>query len=59
MQGHIYKRGRHSWGLVVDLLRDPLGKRRQKTEPVRDTKKEAEARLAQMLHELNSLNRPK
>lgn len=54
MQGHIYRRGKQSWGIVADLSRDAAGKRRQKTLTVRGTKKEAEARLAQMLHELNT-----
>jgi integrase len=53
MQGHIYRRSRHSWGIVADLPRDANGKRRQKTLTVRGTKKNAEARLAEMLHELN------
>jgi integrase len=54
MQGHIYRRGKQSWGIVADLPREADGKRRQKTLTVRGTKKEAEARLAQLLHEVNT-----
>jgi integrase len=54
MQGHLYRRGKSSWGLVVDLPRSSTGKRRQRTETVRGTKKDAEARLTQLLQELNT-----
>lgn len=53
MIGHIRKRGRHSWALVVELDAGPDGKRRQKWETVRGTKKKAEERLAEILHSLN------
>lgn len=52
MRGHIEKRGK-SWSIVIELPRDPkTGKRRQKWATVKGTKKEAEARLAQLLVEL-------
>ncbi len=52
MQGHIRKRGKGSWTVVVDLGRDPAsGKRRQLWRSVAGTKKEAEALLVQLLHQ--------
>jgi len=52
MQGHIRKRGKGSWTVVVDLGRDPAsGKRRQLWRSVAGTKKDAEALLVQLLHQ--------
>jgi integrase len=52
MQGHIRKRGKGSWTVVVSLGRDPVtGKRRQVWRAVRGTKKDAEALLVQLLHQ--------
>jgi len=52
MQGHIRKRGKGSWTVVVDLGRDPAsGKRRQLWRSVSGTKKDAEALLVQLLHQ--------
>lgn len=52
MRGHILKRGRESWAVVVDLGRDPMtGKRRQSWRTVRGTKRDAEALLIRLLHE--------
>lgn len=50
MRGHIRKRSKGSWTVVVGLPRDPVtGKRRQKWETVRGTRKDAERRLAELL----------
>jgi len=49
MRGHIRKRGKNSWAVVVDLGRDPAsGKRRQKWF-AHKTRREAEAHLAQIV----------
>lgn len=54
MRGHIRKRGRKSWSIVVEVDRDAAGRRRQKWETVQGTKKKAEARLAEILHALET-----
>jgi integrase len=52
MQGHVRRRGRDSWTVVVNLDRDPItGKRRQLWRSVKGTKREAEALLVQLLHQ--------
>ena len=52
MPGHVTKRGKSSWSVVVDLGRDPLtGKRRQLWRSVKGTKRDAEALLVQLLHQ--------
>ena len=54
MKGHIRKRG-SSYEVVVYLGRDATtGKKKYKSYTVRGTKKQAEAKLAQVLHELNT-----
>jgi len=61
MRGHIRKRfhttkdGRQTvnWYVVVDLPRDETGKRRQKWHGGFDTRKEAEAARAKIVHEVN------
>lgn len=55
MRGHIRKRGKNSWAIVVDLGRDPqTGKRRQQTATVRGTKKDAERELRALLTRLET-----
>ena len=52
MQGHIRKRGRDSWTVVVDMGRDPqTGRRRQLWRSVRGTKREAQGLLVELLHQ--------
>lgn len=52
MPGHIRKRGRSSWTVIVDLGTDPTtSKRRQLWRSVKGPKREAEALLVQLLHE--------
>ena len=54
MKGHARKRGK-TWTIVYDLGRDPAtGERRQKWEGGFRTRKQAEARLAEVQHSLNS-----
>lgn len=54
MNGHIRQRGKHSWAVVLDLGRDSLGKRRQKWHTVHGTKKDAQRRLTELLHQFNT-----
>ena len=54
MRGHIRRRGKDSWAIVIDQGRDADGKRRQKWHTVRGTKKLAQGELAAMLHQMNT-----
>lgn len=55
MQGHIRKRGKDSWTVVVDLGNDPVtGKRRQLWRSVKGAKREAQALLVKLLHQRDS-----
>ena len=54
MRGHIRRRGRSSWAIVIDIGRDANGKRRQKWHTVRGTKRDAERELARLLNELST-----
>ena len=51
--GYIRKRGKRSWQLTYDAPRGADGKRRQRYETVRGTKRQAQARLSEILHSLN------
>ena len=54
MRGHIKQRAKGSWSIVIDVGRDPrTGKRQQQWHTVRGTKKEAEAKLRELLHSLD------
>ena len=54
MRGHIRKRG-DTFSIVLDLGRDPAtGKRKQQWLSVKGTKKEAEKKLNEMLHQLDT-----
>ncbi len=46
MRGHIRKRSKGSWALVLDIGLDDDGKRKQRWITVKGTKKGAEAKLA-------------
>jgi len=55
MRGHITKRGKDSYSIVMELEKDPLtGKRNQQWISVKGTKKEAEKRLSELLHQLDN-----
>lgn len=55
MAGHIVKRGKAPYSIVLDLVPDPVtGKRRQLWRTVRGTKRDAEDKLIELLHERNS-----
>ncbi len=53
MKGHIRKRGKRSWAVVIDLGRDANGKRRQKWHPVRGTKRDAQRELINLLNAIH------
>ncbi len=55
MRGHITKRGKGSYSIVVELGRDPAtGKRKQQWVSVKGTKKDAEKRLAELLWQIDN-----
>jgi hypothetical protein len=55
MRGHIKKRYENSYTIVLNLGRDPVtGKRKQQWIAVKGTKKDAERRLAELLHQIDS-----
>jgi len=55
MRGHITKRGKNSYTIVLSLGNDPAtGKRKQHWESVKGTKKDAEKRLSELLTQLDT-----
>jgi integrase len=55
MRGHILKRGKNSYTVVFELGKDPsTGKRKQQWISVKGTKKDAEKRLAELLHQIDT-----
>ncbi len=55
MRGHITKRGKNSYSIALSLGRDPsTGKYKYQWVSVKGTKKEAEKRLAELLHQLDN-----
>jgi integrase len=55
MRGSIIKRGKSSYIVVLNLGNDPTtGKRKQQWVSVKGTKKEAEKRLSELLHQLDT-----
>lgn len=54
MRGHIRKRGKNSYTIVLSLGFDPAtGKRNQQWVSIKGTKKDAEKRLGELLHQLD------
>ena len=53
MRGYIRKRGKDSWQIIFDLARGVDGKRRQARHTVRGTKRDAEARLRELITSLD------
>ncbi len=50
MKGHIYKRAKNSWTIIYDLPVDLVtNKRRQKSQTIKGTKREAERALREVL----------
>ncbi len=55
MRGHIVKRYKNSYTIVLNLGIDPsTGKRRQQWVSVKGTKRDAEKRLADLLHQIDT-----
>ena len=55
MRGHITKRGKDSYTIVIDIGRDlETGKRKQQWVSVKGTKKEAEKKLSELLNQLDN-----
>lgn len=55
MRGSIIKRGKSSYTVVLNLGIDPqTGKRKQQWVSVKGTKKDAEKRLSELLHQLDN-----
>ena len=54
MTGHIRKRGERSWAILLDLPRGPDGKRRRKWHTVHGTKKDAQRKRNELLHQLQT-----
>ncbi|MDO8636750.1 MAG: site-specific integrase [Dehalococcoidia bacterium] len=53
MRGHIRKRGKDSWTVVISLGHDPSsGKRLQKWVSIKGTKRDAEKALAEFIHSI-------
>lgn len=51
MRGHLRRRSKDTWAIVIDLGRDANGKRRQKWHTVRGSKKNAQRKMAAILHQ--------
>jgi len=55
VRGHIRKRGKNSWTIVLSMGQDPsTGKRRQQWVSVKGNKKDAERKLAELLHQIDT-----
>ena len=55
MRGHIRKRSKDTWTIVIDAGRDPsTGKRSQQWVSVKGTKKDAERKLAELVHQVDT-----
>jgi len=55
MKGHIFKRSKDSWTIVYDLPTDSItGKRRQKSQTISGTKRDAERALREILQSLEN-----
>ncbi len=55
MKGHIYQRAKGSWTIVYDLPADTVtGKRRQKSQTIKGTKRDAERALREVLLSLEN-----
>ncbi len=54
MKGHIRRRGKRSWAIVIDLGRDANGRRRQKWITVKGLRRDAERELARIINEIET-----
>jgi integrase len=54
MRGHIVKRGKNNWAIVISMGRDPAtGNYKQRWVSFRGNRMNADKRLAELLHQLN------
>ena len=53
MRGTLKQRSKGSWSIILDLPRGSDGKRRQRRVTVKGTRKQAEAKQAELLHQIN------
>jgi integrase len=56
VKGCVKQRSEGSWSVILYLGRDANGKKRQKWSTVHGTKKQAEAELTRLLHQMNTGN---
>ncbi len=57
MRGHIVKRYKNSYTIVLNMGKDPqTSKRKQQWVTIKGTKKDAEKRLSELLHQLDTGN---
>jgi hypothetical protein len=54
MRGTLKQRSKGSWTLTFDTGRDTTGKRCRRTVTVRGTKRQAEGRLAELVHQVDT-----
>lgn len=54
MRGHLRKRGKNSWAIVLELGRDANRRRRQKWHSVRGKREDAERELGRLLNEVGT-----
>jgi len=55
MRGHITKRGKNSYSIAISLGKDPTtGKYKYQWVSIKGTKKDAEKRLSELLHQLDT-----
>ncbi len=54
MRGHLVKRSKGSWSIVLDAQPGADGKRQRQWITVKGTKRDAEAKLAELVHQLDS-----
>jgi len=54
MRGHITKRGKNSYSIAISLGKDLTGRYKQQWVSVKGTKKDAEKRLSELLHQLDT-----
>ncbi len=54
MRGHIVKRGKNSYTIILDVVKDATGKRMQQWVSVKGNKKDAEKRLAEILYQIDT-----
>ena len=55
MRGTLKQRSKGSWTIILDMGPDPdSGKRRQQWHTVKGTKKQAEAKLVELIHQLDT-----